>query len=120
MAKIKRANDSDKEKEKVVINSEAFEDKKVKSEEVSGETEDVDNEEDETESEEEKEEAKDDLVKIRVKSKVESYVGNAFYRLYPGKEYLVPENVKSILRQAGYLEAIQCWRDVNGVNNKRY
>lgn len=111
MAKIKRANDSDKEKEKVVINSEAFEDKKVKSEEVSGENEDIDNddidnEEDETELEEEKEEVKSNLVKIRVKSKVESYVGNAFYRLYPGKEYLVPENVKSILRQAGYLEAI--------------
>lgn len=45
-------------------------------------------------------------VKIKVKQKVESYIGDRFYRFEAGQEYNVPKNVKDILKNAGYLETL--------------
>ena len=43
---------------------------------------------------------------IKLKDKVDCYIGDRYYRFKKGEEARVPENVKEILKRAGLLEAI--------------
>lgn len=59
------------------------------------------------ENPENKEKAKEaELVEVRMKSSIECYIGDQYYRLKAGELYKVPENVKDVLRRAGLLDAI--------------
>lgn len=46
---------------------------------------------------------KPELVKIKLNADLEAYIGDKFYRLKANEIYEVPENVKEILGDAGYL-----------------
>lgn len=55
--------------------------------------------------EEVKEEPQEEMYQIVLNRRLDSYIGDAWYHLDSGVEYLVPKNIKDILLGAGYLVA---------------
>ena len=47
-----------------------------------------------------------EMCDIKLKDKVDCYIGDRYYRFKKGEEARVPVNVKEILKRAGLLEAI--------------
>ena len=47
-----------------------------------------------------------EMCDIKLKEKVDCYIGDRYYRFKKGEEARVPVNVKEILKRAGLLEAI--------------
>lgn len=47
-----------------------------------------------------------EMCHIKLKEKIDCYIGDRYYRFKKGEEALVPVEVKEILKRAGLLEAI--------------
>lgn len=47
-----------------------------------------------------------EMCDIKLKEKIDCYIGDRYYRFKKGEEARVPVNVKEILKRAGLLEAI--------------
>ena len=124
MAKIRRkagaGNDEVELNDEALDNVEGEEENEEGSEEeenvedgtVEGDGEASDEEVEEEIKEEEAEEAKAPeapkpaLEKVRLKSDLNCHIGGKFHQFVAGKIYSVDANVKNILREAGYLEAL--------------